>query len=247
MHALRSFFNPLRLVLYAAFFVALRIGLELWYGGLLRYGLNWSLLFIVLEWLLWYAGTFLMVLSCFRYVAGAGAKSASLALLGAPMLLIPVITAVIIGDPLRLDFLDYREPGVWAAIASLMYLSPYNHAMFYELALAAVTIPIMAYRFSKSAARALATFFVFYAALIFLQGFVYVCANGPRCVVQIGGNPTMVWLGYFAATSFIWLCVFLWPELRRYRLGQAIDPGLKLFLALYVSVLILAGVYALVY
>src|SRR3990167_3773842 len=103
MLALHPFFNPLRLVLYAAFFIALRIGLELWYGGLLRYGLNWSLLFIVLEWLLWYAGTFLMVLSCFRYVAGASAKSATLALLGAPMLLIPVITAVIIGDPLHLD------------------------------------------------------------------------------------------------------------------------------------------------
>ena len=190
------------LVLYAAFFVALRILLELKSTGAFLNGLDAQDLFEIIQWMLWYAGTLLMTLSCFRYVAGASIKNSLMVLLATPVLLIPVAAAALDGRPLVLDYLHYSDPSMVRAVFSLMFFSS-NHYLFYEFVVLMLGIPIVAYWYSRSVVRALVTFVGFYGALIVIQGFIHLPAGASKGEV----------LAYLAATSSAWLILFLWPEL----------------------------------
>jgi hypothetical protein len=208
------------LVAIALFFVTARVLVEFLTTGLYATSFVFGVkdISVLPQWLLWYGSVFLMVLACFRHLARVRMPQALLLLPGAAILLIPVGIALALHAETKFSYLYYTDPGVWRAIATLMYTSPANHFMFYELLVLVVSAPIIAYGFSRSVVRAALTPIVIYAALIFAHAFMYACPASDMCLLPFRSYilPPLYGAFYFALMAAAWLCALLWPELREY-------------------------------
>lgn len=158
-----------------------------------------------------------MILVFFRYVARAPLQTVVYILLSAGALLVPILSASLAGIQTQFMYLSYHDPDLFKSVASLMYLSPTNHHMFYELLLLVVGVPVIAYLFCRDITRAAMTLICVYGALIFIQAFVFVCSL-PVCVYVTDSDvPIAIFLCFYSIVVICaWTAAFLFPEIREY-------------------------------
>jgi len=196
-------------------FITLRIIAELFVGGFFAAPNHPPLIAIVIQWYLWYAGTFILVLACVRHLGGVPLRKTLYLLLLTPVLLVPMAIGFFMHTYVQFAYLDPHDPMLWPSIASLMYLNARNHYMFYEFIVISVAVPVFAYHYNKSVARSIVTGIGAYLAVIFLQGFIYICSDAGQCVFYMASamNIYIFMCLYVAVTAALWLCLLLWPEL----------------------------------
>jgi len=213
----RSRYKVLGLICFAAFFICLRVLLEAISSGLFMKSDKILIAFVCIQYLLWFGSTYLMVLACFRYVARVPLRLAVYLLLSTVILLIPILSAALVGAHTQFVFLSYNDPGVLQSIATLMYTSPVNHNLFYEIVLVVIGVPIIAYFFCRDILRSLATLVCIYGALAFIQAFLYVCSV-QQCVFVVGSDiPISIFLCFYSIVlTGGWIGVLFFPELREH-------------------------------
>lgn len=223
----------------AIIFILLRIGSELLSARLFGELDNVPVVLLVIQWSLWYSGTIIATLACFRHIGQVPLRKAYYLLLGTPLTVLPIVIGILRGTGTPFAYLSYHEPGLLLSVATLMYASPTNHYMFYEFLIIAIVVPIVTYLFTRRILRSVATALGMYLALIFAQGFIYLCSDPGQCVFGVGsGIPIYVFLClYLTATVAGWLCVLLWPELRRYmQAGDTVFTQQNFAIALLLSI-----------
>jgi hypothetical protein len=168
----------------------------------------------------WYYFIVLFYMVSYRYIARASKEVVSLFFLMSPLILIPLIYAVVMGSPMDLAYLKGKTG--WETVFQilvLMYGHERNQHVFYELAILLTSMIISSYYFSRSWWRTVLNVVVaFYGS--FIIGGIHWIGVYPRTqaifkIHTIFKNHHLLSLIYFGA-CVLFFFILLFPELKEF-------------------------------
>lgn len=178
--------------------------------------------FTTYHWILWYISVFLVVFCCFRYVLNVDKKRILYISFFAPIILLPILYAVLSNKQMGLDYLSFYNvrslKESFYSIITLYKNSKYNYFFFPEMLTLVLGLPFVSYYFSKNIFKSILNTLVVYFSIPIFCGFIYVCLIEKFCpiVVKTAFIQSIFCVLYWTVLSFIFFIFFIFPELVSY-------------------------------
>jgi hypothetical protein len=168
----------------------------------------------------WYYFVVLFYMVSYRYIALASKEVVSHFFLISPLILIPLIYAVITGSPMDLAYLKGKTVGETAfQILILMYGHERNQHVFYELAILVTSMTISSYYFSRSYWRTILNVVVAFYGSFIIGGIhwvgVYPKTKAIFKIHTVFRNHHLLSMVYFGACVLFFFILVL-PELKAF-------------------------------
>lgn len=196
------------------------------------YGITQSY-FLVVHWLFWYITTFLIVFLGFRYILKINKDKVLYLALGAPILLIPVIYANIIGKNIFLEYLSFHNLiESFKGVLTLFIFDKNNSLFFPEMIVLIIGLFSISYYFSKNIIKSLINTIVIYFSIPILCAFIYFCPANNFCSFSINSSFSLMqfYAFYWLILSLFYFILFYLPEVINYIKGNNKIFNLKYFI-----------------
>lgn len=194
--------------------------------------------FTIFHHFFWYNFIFLWYCICFRYIAGMKREKLPYLMLGAPLVLIPVIYSAVTGLRLQTGYMSgIPLSEIIFHIATLNYFYPENRSFFIELLILGLFIAALSYFISKSVLKSIINlFFAFYGSF-FIGGLHLFGVVPTKAYIKLDSlllNHQLLALIYYFFTVAAIGVLFL-PEIK----SELNFKALPKYIAFYIPVMLI--------